>query len=129
MVLLPDLTGQTLAAASDYLTADNLQLKPVPVPDASCPTAPGSPITQQSLAPGDVPQHSEVQLTYCAGLRRAAYAVGRTSGVQALGTLARLGQSGDGEPVAEHAVSALGQHRLGVELHAVDRRRHVLAGP
>ena len=67
MVLLPDLTGQTLAAASDYLTADNLQLSPVPVPDTACPTAPGSPITRQSLAPGDVPQHSEVQLTYCAG--------------------------------------------------------------
>ncbi|MCD2440839.1 Stk1 family PASTA domain-containing Ser/Thr kinase [Agromyces sp. SYSU K20354] len=67
MVLLPDLTGQTLAAASDYLMADNLQLNPVPVPDAACPTAPGSPITHQSLAPGDVPQHSDVQLTYCAG--------------------------------------------------------------
>ena len=66
-VTLPDLTGQSLAAASSYLTADNLQLVATPVPDASCASQPGSPITKQSLAPGDVPQGSEVELTYCAG--------------------------------------------------------------
>jgi serine/threonine-protein kinase len=66
-VTLPDLIGQSLAAASSYLTADNLQLVATPVPDPSCKSEPGSPITKQSLAPGDVPQRSEVELTYCAG--------------------------------------------------------------
>ncbi|MBT2497790.1 Stk1 family PASTA domain-containing Ser/Thr kinase [Agromyces sp. ISL-38] len=67
LVTLSDLTGQTLAAASSYLSAENLQLNPVPKPDATCKSQPGSPVTQQSLAPGDVPQHSDVELTYCAG--------------------------------------------------------------
>ncbi|MDQ0577382.1 Stk1 family PASTA domain-containing Ser/Thr kinase [Agromyces albus] len=67
LVTLSDLTGQTLAAASSYLSAENLQLNPVPKPDPSCKSQTGSPVTQQSLAPGDVPQHSDVELTYCAG--------------------------------------------------------------
>ncbi|AWB94270.1 Stk1 family PASTA domain-containing Ser/Thr kinase [Agromyces badenianii] len=67
MVTLTDLTGQALAAASSYLSAENLQLSAVPKPDPSCESQPGSPVTQQSLAPGDVPQHSSVELTYCAG--------------------------------------------------------------
>ncbi len=67
LVTLTDLTGQTLSAASSYVSAENLQLTPVPQPDASCKSKPGSPVTQQSLAPGDVPQGSKVVLTYCAG--------------------------------------------------------------
>ncbi|RXZ71458.1 Stk1 family PASTA domain-containing Ser/Thr kinase [Agromyces albus] len=67
LVTLSDLTGQTLAAASSYLSAENLQLNPVPKPDPTCKSQTGSPVTQQSLAPGDVPQHSDVELTYCAG--------------------------------------------------------------
>ncbi|WP_309105270.1 PASTA domain-containing protein, partial [Microbacterium sp.] len=67
LVTLTDLTGQTLAAASSYLSAENLQLNPIPMPDASCEAQPGSPVTQQSLPPGDVPQRSDVTLTYCAG--------------------------------------------------------------
>jgi serine/threonine-protein kinase len=67
LVTLTDLTGQTLSAASSYLSAENLQLTPVPKPDAACKSQPGSPVTQQSLAPGDVPQKSSVELTYCAG--------------------------------------------------------------
>ncbi|SIO02488.1 Stk1 family PASTA domain-containing Ser/Thr kinase [Agromyces cerinus] len=66
-VTLPDVTGQTLEAATSYLGAENLQLTAVPKPDGSCDSQPGSPVTQQSLAPGDVPQHSSVELTYCAG--------------------------------------------------------------
>ena len=50
-----------------YLSAENLQLTPVPKPDPACKSQPGSPVTQQSLPPGDVPQKSEVELTYCAG--------------------------------------------------------------
>ncbi len=67
MVTLPDVTGQTLEAATSYLAAENLQLTAVPKPDGSCKSEPGSPVTNQSLAPGDVPQHSSVELTYCAG--------------------------------------------------------------
>jgi eukaryotic-like serine/threonine-protein kinase len=67
LVTLTDVTGQTLAAASSYLAAENLQLNPVPKPDSSCKSQPGSPVTQQSLPPGDVPQRSDVVLTYCAG--------------------------------------------------------------
>jgi serine/threonine-protein kinase len=66
-VPLSDLTGQTLAAASAYLRAADLQLVPVPEPDSSCDAQPGSPVTQQSPDPGEVPQRSEVTLTYCAG--------------------------------------------------------------
>ncbi|MBM7502915.1 Stk1 family PASTA domain-containing Ser/Thr kinase [Agromyces aurantiacus] len=67
LVTLPDLTGQSLQAASDYLGTSQLQLTAVPVPDGSCKSQPGSPVIRQSLPPGDVPQKSEVQLTYCAG--------------------------------------------------------------
>ncbi|WP_157006403.1 Stk1 family PASTA domain-containing Ser/Thr kinase [Agromyces laixinhei] len=67
MVTLTDVTGQTLAAATSYLAAENLQLTAVPKPDGSCASEPGSPVTQQSMPPGDVPQHSTVELTYCAG--------------------------------------------------------------
>ncbi|MFF2272598.1 Stk1 family PASTA domain-containing Ser/Thr kinase [Agromyces sp. NPDC058136] len=66
-VTLPDVTGQTIKAASDFLTSDELQLNPIPKPDNQCPTAPGSPVTRQSLPPGSVPQGSDVELTYCAG--------------------------------------------------------------
>ena len=67
MVTLPDLTDQPLADASSVLTSASLQLTPVPVPDESCKAEPGSPVFYQSLAPGDVPQRSEVQLHYCSG--------------------------------------------------------------
>lgn len=66
-VTLPDLTGQSLAAASAYLRAEDLQLNPVPQPDPSCASQPGSPVTQQSLPPGEVPQKSDVTLVYCSG--------------------------------------------------------------
>jgi serine/threonine protein kinase len=66
-VTLPDLTGQTLAAATSYISAENLQLNAVPKPDGSCKAEQGSPVIRQSLAPGDVPQHSDVELAYCAG--------------------------------------------------------------
>jgi beta-lactam-binding protein with PASTA domain len=66
-VTLPDLTGQTLAAATSYLSAENLQLNAVPKADNSCKAQQGSPVIRQSLAPGDVPQHSDVELAYCSG--------------------------------------------------------------
>ncbi|MEJ3405183.1 Stk1 family PASTA domain-containing Ser/Thr kinase [Rathayibacter sp. YIM 133350] len=67
LVTLPDLTGQTLNAATDTLQSANLQLTPNAVPDPSCPQQPNLPITRQSVSPGDVPQKSTVDLSYCAG--------------------------------------------------------------
>ncbi|TFC91072.1 Stk1 family PASTA domain-containing Ser/Thr kinase [Cryobacterium sp. TMT3-29-2] len=67
LVPLPDLEGQLLNAAIDMLAAADVQLFPVPTPDATCPQQDGQPVTQQSLAPGDVPQKSEVTLVYCTG--------------------------------------------------------------
>jgi serine/threonine protein kinase len=66
-VELIDLTGQSLTAATDLVQAPNLQLVAVAKPDQSCPSKPGNPVTHQSLQPGDVPQKSTVELTYCAG--------------------------------------------------------------
>ena len=34
-----------------------------------------------------------------------------------------VGVAAAGEPVGQHQVAALGEHRLGVELHALDRQR------
>lgn len=67
LVTLSDLTGQSLAAATELLSAPNVQLVPVPHRDSSCDEEPGSPVVSQSPAPGDVPQQSEVTLTYCSG--------------------------------------------------------------
>lgn len=66
-VLLPDLTGLSMAAATDILTGPSLQLRPNPQPDPSCPVAANTPVSHQSLAPGAVPQDSEVMLEYCSG--------------------------------------------------------------
>ena len=52
-----------------------------------------------------------------------------TSGLSVDRALGRLGEPGRGEPVAEHPVAALGEHRLGVELHAEERAPRGGAGP
>jgi serine/threonine-protein kinase len=67
LVELTDLTGQSLTAATELLKAPTLQLVPIPDADYTCDQEPGSPVTSQSIPPGDVPQKSEVTLTYCAG--------------------------------------------------------------
>jgi serine/threonine-protein kinase len=66
-VTLPDLTGQSVAAATGILEGANLQLKADPQPDPSCKTQQGTLVNHQSLAPGPVPQGSTVTLTYCTG--------------------------------------------------------------
>jgi len=66
-VTMPDVVGQALTAANSLLQADAVQLVPAPTPDYTCDSQAGSPVTKQSLPPGDVPQKSEVELTYCAG--------------------------------------------------------------
>ncbi|AMB59884.1 serine/threonine protein kinase [Microterricola viridarii] len=67
LVLLPDLTGQTLSAATSILQGPDLQLTATAVPDVNCPAQPNDPIVRQSLAAGDVPQKSQVEITYCSG--------------------------------------------------------------
>ncbi|PPF10546.1 Stk1 family PASTA domain-containing Ser/Thr kinase [Rathayibacter sp. AY1G1] len=67
-VTLPDLVGTSLSSALATLASEKLQLVGVEVPDETCDaTRANPPITTQSLAPGDVPQGSTVQLGYCAG--------------------------------------------------------------
>ncbi|WP_297373902.1 Stk1 family PASTA domain-containing Ser/Thr kinase [Cryobacterium sp.] len=67
LVTMPNVVGQSLTAANQLLMTTDLQLEPTPVADYTCDQLTGSPIIKQSLAPGDVPQKSEVTLTYCAG--------------------------------------------------------------
>jgi serine/threonine protein kinase len=65
-VTLADLTGQTIQAATGILS--QLGLTANPKPDGSCPQDSGAPLVHsQSVAPGDVPQGSTVDLTYCSG--------------------------------------------------------------
>jgi serine/threonine-protein kinase len=66
-VTLPDVTGQSLTAATALLQSPDLQLTVDPKPDPGCKTQSGAAVTQQSLAPGEVPQGSTVTLTYCTG--------------------------------------------------------------
>ncbi|ANP70997.1 serine/threonine protein kinase [Cryobacterium arcticum] len=66
-VTVPDVLGQALTAANSLLQASDLQLVPKLKPDYACDSVAGSPITKQSLPPGDAPQKSEITLTYCAG--------------------------------------------------------------
>jgi len=65
LVTLGDLTDQSLIAAIDLVT--NAGLTPASEADYTCAQKSGSPVKTQSLAPGDVPQRSEITLTYCAG--------------------------------------------------------------
>ena len=62
---MTDLTGQSLVAAIDLVSSNGLA--PVSKPDPTCAQESGSPIKAQSLAPGDVPQRSDITLTYCSG--------------------------------------------------------------
>jgi serine/threonine-protein kinase len=65
-VTLTDLTGQSIQAATGILA--ELGLTANPRPDKTCPADQGSPLVHsQSVAPGDVPQGSTVNLTYCTG--------------------------------------------------------------
>ena len=65
-VTVPNVVGQSIAAAQQSLTA--VGLVSVPTPDSSCPQNTGAPlVTEQSVAPGDAPQGTSVNLTYCTG--------------------------------------------------------------
>ena len=63
---LSDLTGQSIQAATGMLS--QLGLTAAPKADSSCPQDKGAPLVHtQSVAPGDVPQGTTVELTYCSG--------------------------------------------------------------
>lgn len=67
-VALVDVVGYTVTAAQRALTADDLKLTPQIVEDPSCTASAGDPtVAAQSVAPGDVPIHSTVDLTVCTG--------------------------------------------------------------
>ena len=67
-VALVDVVGFTVAAAQRALTADDVKRTPRIVEDPSCTASPGEPtVAAQSVAPGDVPIHSTVDLTVCTG--------------------------------------------------------------
>lgn len=64
-VTLPDVSGQPLADAESQLT--DLGLTTVHQELPSCQAQDGSPVVSMSVAPGPVPQGSEVTLSYCTG--------------------------------------------------------------
>ncbi|QIS40670.1 Stk1 family PASTA domain-containing Ser/Thr kinase [Clavibacter capsici] len=68
-VSMPDVMGQPLADAQKLLEESELVV--TTRRDPSCGRADGSPVSQQSVAPGDVAQRSTVTLTYCTGAVRS----------------------------------------------------------
>ena len=66
-VVIIDVTGYTLEAATRELEGPESQLVVVPQEDPSCAAATPPVVTTQSIAPGEAPIHSEVTLTYCTG--------------------------------------------------------------
>ncbi|WP_292830752.1 Stk1 family PASTA domain-containing Ser/Thr kinase [Microbacterium sp.] len=67
-VTLVDVVGYTVTAAQRDLTAETLGLTVGVIEDPACPASTGEPVVaSQSLAPGDVPIHSQVDLTVCTG--------------------------------------------------------------
>ncbi|OUE19691.1 Serine/threonine-protein kinase PknB [Clavibacter michiganensis] len=68
-VSLPDVLGQPLVDAQKLLEASDLTV--TTRRDPSCGRADGSPVSQQSVPPGDVAQRSTVSLTYCTGAVRS----------------------------------------------------------
>lgn len=65
-VTIPDVRNKPLADATAELSGPDLGISVTVVPDGSCAAVDGSPVTSQSAGPGEVPQRSEVKLTYCA---------------------------------------------------------------
>ncbi|QNA91252.1 MULTISPECIES: Stk1 family PASTA domain-containing Ser/Thr kinase [unclassified Microbacterium] len=64
-VTLTNLVGWTVDAATTNLT--DLGLNPVPVEETDCPATEPTTVHSMSVAPGDVPVGSSVELRYCAG--------------------------------------------------------------
>ncbi|WP_434061468.1 Stk1 family PASTA domain-containing Ser/Thr kinase [Paramicrobacterium humi] len=67
MVTVPDVVGDSYDTAKQKLEGGDIGLTVIEVTDSSCPAADGNPVTRQSVGPGDVAQHSTIELTYCTG--------------------------------------------------------------
>ena len=67
LVTIVDYTGYTVEAATRELEAPSVALVVQTVEDPGCPAVDPPTVRQQSLAPGDVPVHSTITLTYCTG--------------------------------------------------------------
>ncbi|HYJ49756.1 MAG TPA: Stk1 family PASTA domain-containing Ser/Thr kinase [Microbacterium sp.] len=66
-VVLNDVTGYTIEAATRELEGPDSQLIVIPQEDPSCTATDPPIVTTQSIAPGEAPIHAEVVLTYCSG--------------------------------------------------------------
>ncbi|MDQ1138477.1 serine/threonine protein kinase [Microbacterium sp. SORGH_AS 1204] len=66
-VVIVDYTGYTLQAAQRELTSDEKQLTVKTEEDPGCRAATPPTVATQSLAPGEVPVHSEITLKVCSG--------------------------------------------------------------
>ena len=64
-ITLGDLSGWPLTDAITRL--EELRLQPLPVENPDCPETTPHTVWTMSVAPGDVPIHSEVELSYCTG--------------------------------------------------------------
>ncbi|MDZ5145025.1 Stk1 family PASTA domain-containing Ser/Thr kinase [Microbacterium testaceum] len=66
-VVIVDYTGYTVDAAQRELESDSKQLTVTKQQDPGCKAATPQTVKTQSLAPGEVPVHSEITLTVCSG--------------------------------------------------------------
>ncbi|MBB3157542.1 serine/threonine-protein kinase [Microbacterium proteolyticum] len=66
-VVIVDYTGYTLEAAQRELESEEKQLTVARQDDPGCRAATPPTVATQSLAPGEVPVHSEITLTVCSG--------------------------------------------------------------
>lgn len=65
LVTLTDVSGWVLDAATKHL--EELGLTVIQTEQADCPANDPPTVLSMSVAPGDIPVHSEVQLRYCSG--------------------------------------------------------------
>ncbi|WP_322410541.1 Stk1 family PASTA domain-containing Ser/Thr kinase [Microbacterium invictum] len=66
-VTILDYRGYTVDAATRELQSEELGLTVETAEDPGCPATDPATVSQQSLAPGDVPVRSTITLTYCTG--------------------------------------------------------------
>lgn len=66
-VIINDVTGYTIEAATRELEGPDSQLTVLTQEDTSCPASAPPVVRTQSIAPGEAPVHSEVTLTFCSG--------------------------------------------------------------
>jgi eukaryotic-like serine/threonine-protein kinase len=66
-VTIVDFTGYTVDAATRQLESDTLRLAVIVAEDPDCAATSPTTVIRQSLAPGDVPVGSEIELVTCSG--------------------------------------------------------------